>query len=65
MLVERLIAWAEGTGIVRKINLRVREDNTRAIRLYERSGFVCEGVLQRELLVRGQFHALVSMGREL
>ncbi len=65
MLIERLIAWAEGTEIVRKINLRVREDNTRAIRLYERSGFVREGVLQREFLVRGQFYALVSMGREL
>ena len=37
-LIEDMIAWAEQGGVVRKINLKVRADNTGAIRLYERLG---------------------------
>jgi len=47
-LVENLIDWARSSGIIRKINLKVRLDNERAIKLYERFGFVNEGLISRE-----------------
>lgn len=61
-LIEILIDWAKASGVVRKINLRTREDNTRAIALYKRLGFAVEGVLTREFLVDGQFYSSLVMG---
>lgn len=43
---------ARQRGLVR-VSLYVRTDNTRAVRLYERLGFVHEGRLRRELRVDG------------
>ncbi len=40
LMLDTLLDWARGTGIVTKINLRVRTDNQRAIALYRRKGFV-------------------------
>jgi RimJ/RimL family protein N-acetyltransferase len=64
-LIESLIAWAKAGGVVRKINLRTREDNRRAIALYKRLGFVVQGTLTREFLVDGQFYSSMAMGLEL
>lgn len=64
-LVEQLIRWAEAGGVVRKVNLRVRVDNERAIALYERLGFVKEGRISRDLLDDGVFHDAFWMGREI
>jgi RimJ/RimL family protein N-acetyltransferase len=64
-LVEALLAWAHRGGVVRKANLRVRADNARAIRLYERLGFAREGCLTRDMLVDGRFHDSLLMGREI
>lgn len=61
-LIEYLIKWSKDTGIIRKINLMVREDNTRAIRLYKKIGFVEEGILKREFLSEGKFYSGISMG---
>jgi RimJ/RimL family protein N-acetyltransferase len=58
LLVDALIEWARGTGIVTKINLRVRTDNARAIALYERKGFEREGTLRRETLIEGRYYDL-------
>lgn len=41
-------AWARG---MRRIQLTVRSDNTRAIALYQRYGFVVEGCLRRDFCV--------------
>lgn len=62
-LIELLLAWAEQGGVVRKINLRVRVDNRRAIALYESLGFATEGRLTRDTLIDGQFHDVLLMGR--
>jgi RimJ/RimL family protein N-acetyltransferase len=63
-LLECLIAWAEGTGIVRKLDLRVRADNERAIRLYESMGWRVEGRITRDMLLPdGTFHDALWMGR--
>ena len=62
-LLEYLIDWAEATGVVRKINLKVRVDNVPAIRLYERMGWVHEGRTTRDTLIDGVFADCLLMGR--
>jgi len=58
------IALARTQG-VRKLNLRVRADNRRALRLYHSLGFVREGVSPRALRIAGRFFAEVAMGLSL
>jgi RimJ/RimL family protein N-acetyltransferase len=62
-LLELLIAWAEGSGVIRKLDLKVRADNLNAIRLYERLGWKIEGVVTRDLCVDGVYHDALYMGR--
>ncbi len=64
-LMTYLIDWARSSRIVRKIGLRVRTDNNRAIRLYERFGFVREGTISRQFLVAGTFRDAYLMGLEI
>lgn len=64
-LVQSLIDWAEASGTVRKINLRVRVDNQRAISLYEKLGFAIEGRISRDLLESGRFFESYWMGRPI
>lgn len=64
-LLEEMIEWAEATGIVRKINLRVCVENTHAIALYERMGFVTEGRIARDLYFDGAFRDALLMGRSI
>ena len=51
-LLSEGIRWAEGAGINR-LELNVMAHNERAVRLYERMGFVREGIRRRALLVGG------------
>ena len=51
-LLSEGIRWAEGAGINR-LELTVMAHNERAVRLYERMGFVREGIRRRALLVGG------------
>lgn len=55
----------EKNGIVRKINLRVRTDNVRAIALYKKSGFIDEGRLSRNSLIDGKFYDSFALGLEI
>jgi RimJ/RimL family protein N-acetyltransferase len=64
-LMACVIDWAKSSGVVRKIGLRVRTDNVRAIRLYERFGFVGEGTISRQFLVAGRFRDAYLMGLEV
>ena len=65
LMLDSLIAWAKDTNIIKKINLRVRTDNKRAILLYERKGFVKEGTICKEILIDGKFYDHYWMGLEL
>jgi RimJ/RimL family protein N-acetyltransferase len=65
LLLETLVDWARGNGIVTKINLRVRTDNQRAIALYGRKGFTLEGTIRRGILLDGKYYDLHWMGLEL
>ena len=55
------VALARSQGL-RKLNLRVRSDNHRAIRLYQSLGFSREGESPRALSVAGRFYSEVMMG---
>ncbi len=57
-----LIDWAKANSVVRKINLKANASNTKAIALYERMGFVHEGLHKRDFYLHGKFTDAVSMG---
>jgi RimJ/RimL family protein N-acetyltransferase len=65
LMLDTLIDWARHTQIVKKINLRVRTDNQRAILLYERKGFAKEGTIRKEILLDGKYFDHHWMGLEL
>lgn len=64
-LMMYLINWAQGSGVISKINLKVRPENTRAIKLYKSLGFVEEGLQTRDYLIQGKYHDSRVMGLEL
>jgi RimJ/RimL family protein N-acetyltransferase len=64
-LIGKMIDWARASEFVRKINLRVRADNQRAIDLYARNGFVHEGTITRDMLIDGKFYDFHCMGLEI
>lgn len=61
-LIRYLVNWSKSSGIIRKINLRVRTDNKAGINLYKKIGFSEEGVLKRDYLINGKFYDSLSMG---
>ncbi len=61
-LIKYLISWARNSGIIRKINLKVRTDNTPGIKLYKKLGFLEEGLIKRDFLIDGQFYDFLLMG---
>ncbi len=62
LLMAALISWAKDAKTVRKINLVTRADNAAAIRLYEKYGFVREGLLSRDVRINGKFYDGLLMG---
>ena len=61
-MLDELIAWARDSQVVSKINLRVRSDNQRAIRLYTRKGFVQEGTIRNDVKLNGIYYHSDIMG---
>lgn len=57
-----MIEWAKANKVIRKINLRVRTDNPRAIHLYSKFGFKCEGILTRNFCIKEVFYDSMEMG---
>lgn len=47
---------------INKIKLNVNSFNERAIRSYEKCGFIKEGVLRQELFRDGKYHDVINMG---
>lgn len=64
-LIKYLIDWSKKSEIIRKINLRVRNDNIVGIYLYKKLGFLEEGVLKRDFLINGEFYDSLLMGLEI
>ena len=62
-LLKESIYWADSTEI-KKMNLSVLETNEKAIKLYEKYGFVIEGTLKHDkLLSDGKYYNTILMGR--
>ncbi len=61
-LIRCLLQWCKESGVIRKVNLRVRTDNLRAIHLYKKMGFREEGIITREFQVGGVFYDSLAMG---
>ncbi|OXX83770.1 hypothetical protein AVM15_08595 [Paraclostridium benzoelyticum] len=57
-----LIDWAKSNKITKKINLLVREDNIRGVKLYEKFGFEKEGLLKKDIRVNGVYYNTIAMG---
>ena len=64
-LIKYLIDWAHDSNVIKKINLRVREDNKRAIELYKKLGFKEEGKITRDFFVNDKYYSSIQMGLEL
>ena len=64
-LIRYMIDWAKKGNVVRKINLRVREDNETAINLYTKLGFKKEGIISRDFHVGGKYYSSIFMGLEI
>jgi RimJ/RimL family protein N-acetyltransferase len=61
-MMHYMIDWAKGTGVIRKINLKVLTGNETAIQLYKKLGFVVEGTLRRDFYLNGVFQDTYCMG---
>ncbi len=59
-LMDQTLNRAFAVGFIR-IELSVRADNLRSIRLYEKLGFVREGVLRDAVFVDGEFYDTIAM----
>jgi len=61
-LMERALAWARESGVVKRVQLEVFTNNERAIHVYEKVGFVTEGVRRRALWKDREWVDSVVMG---
>ena len=61
-LLQNLIDWAKASPYCEKINLRVRDDNIRAISLYRKLGFQVEGLIKKDMKINGEFVDCLFMG---
>lgn len=64
-MINYLIDWAKDLGTIRKIDLKVRSDNIRAVNLYKNMGFVVEGEISRFFLINGSFYSVLCMGLKI
>ncbi|MBL8146865.1 MAG: GNAT family N-acetyltransferase [Anaerolineae bacterium] len=61
-LIQRALAWGTEQPIITRIELEVLAGNDRALRLYERCGFVREGVRRRACQRGGIAEDMILMG---
>lgn len=49
-MLEEIIAWAKEAGVIKRLEIKVQERNTRALKLYEKVNFETEGIIRRGYL---------------
>ncbi|GKU27031.1 GNAT family N-acetyltransferase [Clostridium folliculivorans] len=60
-IIEHLIKWAKENKVTKKISLVTREDNSNAIKLYEKFGFEVEGILKADNYINGVYYNTLMM----
>jgi len=60
-LMQALIDFARASSTIEIIQLKVKEDNTRAIALYQKMGFVDIAVVPKDLKIDGEYYGTVIM----
>ena len=64
ILMEEAIEWAKTSGVIRRLQLTVQKRNLVAIHLYEKMGFITEGLQERGACIeRGEFLDVYLMGQ--
>ena len=64
ILMEEAIEWAKTSGVIRRLQLTVQKRNLAAIHLYEKMGFITEGLQERGACIeRGEFLSVYLMGK--
>ncbi|MBP2621400.1 N-acetyltransferase family protein [Streptococcus panodentis] len=64
ILLDEAVAWAQESGILRRLELTVQVRNERAVHLYKDLGFEIEGLLKRgAYLKEGKFLDVYLMGK--
>lgn len=64
-LISRMILVCKGKGVIRKVNLRVREDHFKIQEIYKELGFYEEGSLARDVCQNGMFFSTLLYGRSI
>ena len=64
-LISRMILACKGKGVIRKVNLRVREDLFKIQEIYKALGFYEEGSLARDVCMNGMFFSTLLYGRSI
>ena len=64
-LIKTMIDWAKSSDYCEKINLKVREDNFKAISLYMKLGFRVEGVVKKDMKINGAYVNAIFMGLDI
>ena len=62
-LMARMTAWAQDTGVVKRIELLVYVRNATAIHLYEKFGFQIEGRRRHAIFQNGEYLDNLAMAR--
>ncbi len=60
--VEELLKYGFNTLNLNRIWLKVLSDNIAAVRIYEKAGFIKEGLLKSDMFVNGSYQDVVIMG---
>ena len=61
-LIQHMIHWAKYEARLKKLDLKVDENNEIAINLYKKFGFEMEGLVKRDMLINGRFTNSLIMG---
>jgi RimJ/RimL family protein N-acetyltransferase len=64
-LMDYFTKWVNSRGVIKKIDLEVREDNIRAINLYLKYGFEVEGKISRGIFIDNRYYDLYHMGKTI
>lgn len=64
ILMEEAIEWAQSSGSISRLQLTVQKRNTAAVHLYEKMGFIIEGLQERGAYIEGgEFLDVYLMGQ--